>query len=436
MTDTNSQSNAALMARRNKAVPKGPFQVAAIFAAKAEGATITDVEGNTYLDFCGGIGVQNVGHNHPKVVAAIKQQAEAFIHTCFHVAPYELYVTLAERLNRTAPIDGACKTALFNSGAEAVENAIKISRSFTKRPAVVAFERGFHGRTLLAMTLTGKCTPYTAGFGPFAPEVYRLPFAPFFAAEETTDAAVESACRAALDHLASYHIEPEAIACAIVEPVLGEGGFFPIHNTGARILREWTKAHGILLVADEVQSGFGRCGALFASELKPLHPDLMTMAKSLAAGTVLSAVTGRADIMEAPGIGGIGGTYGGNPLAIAAALAVLDIIDEEKLCARAETIGRRVMDRFRALKEKHPAVSDARGLGAMCALEFRNPKTGAPDAALVKDICREALTRGLLVMSASGNAIRTLMPLTISDVDLDRGLNILAASIAACDAPR
>jgi 4-aminobutyrate aminotransferase/(S)-3-amino-2-methylpropionate transaminase len=432
MAETKSQTNAALMRRRNAAVPKGPFHVSSIFAAKAEGAIITDVEGNTYIDFCGGIGVQNVGHNHPKVVAAIKKQADAFLHTCFHVAPYESYVALAERLNAAVPIDCPVKTALFNSGAEAVENAIKTARTYTKRPAVVAFERGFHGRTLLAMTLTGKCRPYTAGFGPFAPEVYRLPYAPFFAAESAADDAVEASCVAALDRLVGYHVEPEAVACLIVEPVLGEGGFYPIHRAAAPILRKWTTENGIVLIADEVQSGFARCGAMFASERRQLAPDLITLAKSLAGGTVLSAVTGRADIMEAPGIGGLGGTYGGNPLSVAAAIAVMDVIEEENLCERAEAIGRSVMHKFRQLASEHAIIGDARGLGAMCALAFIQPDTGAPNPELVKKICREALARGLLIMSASGDALRTLMPLTISDADLDRGLDILADAIAAC----
>jgi 4-aminobutyrate aminotransferase / (S)-3-amino-2-methylpropionate transaminase / 5-aminovalerate transaminase len=431
MIKTTSKTNAELMQRRNRAVPRGPFHVAPVFAAKAEGAILTDVEGNTYIDFCGGIGVQNVGHNHPRVVAAVKQQVEAFLHTCFHVAPYESYVALAERLNRAVPIDGPCKTALFNSGAEAVENAVKIARAASGRPAVVAFERGFHGRTLMTMTLTGKCRPYTAGFGPYAPEVYRLPVDPFFAADEAPDEEVEAACRAALDHLSHYHIEPEAIACVIVEPVLGEGGFMPIHRTGARVLGAWTRENGVLLVADEVQTGFARCGALFASERRALEPDLITMAKSLAGGTVLSAVTGRADIVDAPGVGGIGGTYGGNPLSVAAALAVLDIIEEEDLCERAEAIGQEVMRRFRELMDEHPIISDARGLGAMCALELTDPATSAPCPEKVAEVCREALKRGLLVMSASGNVIRTLMPLTISDDDLEKGLDILSASIAA-----
>lgn len=417
------------MARRNDAVPKGPFHVAPIFASKAEGATLTDVEGKTYIDFCGGIGVQNVGHNHPKVVAAIKAQLEKFTHTCFHVAPYESYISLAERLNTLAPIDGPTKTAFFNSGAEAVENAIKIARAHTKRQAIIAFERGFHGRTLLAMSLTGKCTPYTVGFGPFAPEIYRLPYEPFFAPADLPDEIIEKECRAALSHLDSYHIDTSAMAALIVEPVLGEGGFIPIHPAAFKTLRKWTESKNILLIADEVQTGFARTGALFACERYQIKPDLMTMAKSMAAGAILSAVTGKADIMESPGVGGLGGTYGGNPVSCAAALAVLDVIEEEQLSDRAIEIGTTIMETFDPLAKRYDFIGSARGLGAMCGLEFINSKTGAPDVDRVKRICHEALKNGLLLMSASGNTLRTLMPLTISNEELRHGLSILSDAV-------
>lgn len=432
MSKQANNTNEQLMQRRTKAIPRGPFHVAPIFAAKALGATVWDVEGKTYLDFCGGIGVQNVGHNHPKVLEAVTKQAEAFLHTCFHVMPYEVYVRLAERLNRAAPIDGECMSVFFNSGAEAVENAVKAARVFTGRTGIAAFERGFHGRTLLAMSLTGKCRPYTAGFGPFAPEVYRLPLAPFFLNPNRGDAEVERECRRALDHLSHYHVETESLACLIVEPVLGEGGFHPIHKAAFALLRQWTADNGIVLIADEVQAGFGRCGALFACERYGVRPDLFTLAKSMAAGTVLSGVTGRAAILNAPGVGGLGGTYGGNPVACAAANAVLDIIEEEALCDRANTIGDRVMACFSRLKDTHDIVSDARGLGAMCALEIVNADTGEPDPNRVARICRAALERGLLIMSASGNVIRTLMPLTISDADLERGLAILEEAVNEC----
>lgn len=427
-------TNTELYERRIKAVPRGPFHVAPIFVARAQGALLWDVEGKEYVDFCGGIGVMNVGHNHPRVVAAIRDQAGSYLHTCFHVAAYEPYVELAERLNELVPIEAACKTALFNSGAEAGENAVKISRAATGRPAVVGFERGFHGRTLLGMTLTGKCKPYTAGFGPFAPEVYRLPYEPFFSPPNVGDSEVEGGARSALDHLGAYHVEPERIACVMMEPVLGEGGFFPAHPAALRVLRTWCAEHGIVFVADEVQSGFGRCGAMFAIERYGVEPDLVAMAKSMAGGMVLSGVTGRAEIMDAPGVGGIGGTFGGNPLACAAALAVLDVIEEERLAERALQVGATVMDRFASMKGRFRFVGDVRGLGAMCGLEVVDPVTGKPDAATASRISAEALKRGLLIMTASGNVLRTLMPLVIRDDELKRGLDALEEAMSVvCD---
>ncbi len=421
-----SISNKELVERREKAVPRGPFHVAPIFAAKAQGAKLWDVDGKEYIDFCGGIGVLNVGHNHPKVVEAVKSVADKYLHTCFHVVMYEEYVELAERINKLAPIKGAVKTAFFNSGAEAGENAVKICRSYTNRQGVVGFERGFHGRTLLGMTLTGKVKPYSAGFGPFAPEVYRLPYMPFFAtAREMSDEEVAKAANKALDNLFAYHIEPENVACVMVEPVLGEGGFRPLHCVAARILYERCKENGIVFIADEVQSGFARCGSLFAIERYELEPDMIAMAKSIAGGMVLSGVTARAEIMDAPQVGGIGGTYGGNPVSCAAGNAVLDIIEEEKLCDRANEIGERVMTRFKEFFETYDFVGDARGLGAMCCLEIIDGKSGKPDAAKTAAISKAALSKGLLIMSASGNVIRTLMPLVISDEDLEKALNIL-----------
>jgi len=420
------------MERRQKAVPRGPFNVAPIFADKAQGAKIWDVEGNEYLDFAGGIGVLNVGHNHPRVVEAVKAQADKFIHTCFHVVMYEEYVRLAERLNELAPIKGECKTAFFNSGAEAGENAVKIARAFTGRQGVVAFERGFHGRTLMGMTLTGKVKPYSAGFGPFAPEVYRLPYEPFFASHRKySDEQVAKMVNEALDHLFAYHVEPENIACVMAEPVLGEGGFKPMHCVAMRILRDRCADNGILYVSDEVQTGFSRCGATFACERYDIEPDMIAMAKSLAGGTVLSGVTARAEVMEAPQIGGIGGTYGGNPMSCAAANAVLDVIEEEGLNKRALAIGEKVMASFSKLESKHAIVGEARGLGAMCALDIVDPATGKPDAARAAAVCKAALDRKLLIMTASGNVIRTLMPIVISDADLDKGLAILEEAVAS-----
>jgi len=425
-------TNKELLERREKAVPRGPFHVAPIFAERAQGALLWDVEGREFIDFCGGIGVLNVGHNHPRVVEAVKGQADKFLHTCFHVVMYEDYVRLAERLNALMPIKGPCKTTFFNSGAEAGENAVKIARAYTKRTGVVAFERGFHGRTLLGMSLTGKCKPYSAGFGPFAPEVYRLPYMPFFAThEEMTDREVEHGVHEALDHLFAYHCEAENIAAVMAEPVLGEGGFRPMHCVAMKILRDRCRDTGILFVSDEVQSGFARCGSMFAIERYDIEPDMVAMAKSLAGGMVLSGVGGRAEIMDAPGPGGIGGTFGGNPLSCAAANAVLDVIEDENLCARAQAIGDKVMTSFRELVRTHKHAGAARGLGAMCCLEIVDPATGKPDVARAGRITKHAFDNGLLIMTASGNVLRTLMPLVITDDQLDRALGILSRAVAA-----
>ncbi|MDK2970372.1 MAG: 4-aminobutyrate aminotransferase / (S)-3-amino-2-methylpropionate transaminase / 5-aminovalerate [Candidatus Sumerlaeota bacterium] len=432
MSSSAKQTNAELLKRRLDAIPRGPFNVAPIFVERAEGARLWDVEGKEYIDFCGGIGVMNVGHNHPRVVEAVKKQADKFLHTCFHVVMYEEYVRLAERLNRLVPINGPCKTTFFNSGAEAGENAVKISRAYTKRTGVVAFERGFHGRTLLAMTLTGKVKPYASGFGPFAPDVYHLPYGPFFAnPKEYTDAEVERMCHEALDHLFAYQVAPENTACIIAEPVLGEGGFLPMHHVAMKILREKCTELGIVYVSDEVQSGFGRCGAMFAIERYQIEPDMVAMAKSMGGGLVLSGVTARAEIMEAPQVGGIGGTYGGNPIACAAGNAVLDIMVEEKLPERAQKIGEKTRTAFAQLEAKHAFLRNSRGLGAMCAIEVVDSASGKPDAAKAGALVKAALDRGLLLMTASGNVIRTLMPLVITDSELDRALALLAEAADA-----
>lgn len=423
-------TNKTLMERRQAAVPRGPFNVNPVFVARAEGAKLWDVEGKEYIDFCGGIGCANVGHNHIKVVDAVKKQADQFLHTCWHVAMYSQYVHLAERLNQLVPIPETNMTAFFNSGAEACENAVKIARTHTGRQAVVSFERGFHGRTLMGMTLTGKVRPYTEGFGPFAPEVYHLPWQPFFGQPPgRAYSDVASDAQAALEDFFSYRTEAENVACVILEPVFGEGGFYPVHPAALSMLRKVTKEHGILLITDEVQSGFGRCGRLFASEHYHLTPDMMVMAKSLAAGMPLSAVTAPEEIMNSVKIGGIGGTYGGNPVACAAAHAVLDIMEEEKLPERARKIGAKVMTVFRKLATTYDQVRNPRGLGAMCAIDIVDPETGCGSKDIASKVLAAARESGLLVMTASGCVLRTLMPLTITDAELDKGLEILSKAI-------
>lgn len=427
---SSEMNNEKLFQRRAEAIPKGPFNVAPIFADHAKGAELWDVEGKRYIDFAGGIGTLNVGHNHPRVVAAIRDQAEKLIHSCWHVVMYEPYLRLAERLNELSPIAGTKRTVFFNSGAEAVENAVKISRIFTKRNGVVAFERGFHGRTLLGMSLTGKVRPYSLGFGPFAPEIYHLPYRPFFdPPAEWSDEQIEAAATAALDDLFHFQIDATDVACVVVEPVLGEGGFYPIHPAAMRVLRRTCTDNEIVFISDEVQSGFGRCGSMFACERYDVEPDLITAAKSLAGGMPLSAVIGRAEIMDAPHVGGIGGTYGGNPVACAAANAVLDVMESEGLAERGAKIGERVIAALQEMESRHETVGGARGLGAMCAIDIVDPGTGAADPVRTAAVISEARDKGLLLISASGNVIRTLMPLVITDEQLEEGLGILSEAI-------
>ncbi len=428
--------NATLLERRLRAVPRGPFHVATIFVTRAEGSRVWDADGNQYIDFCGGIGALNVGHNHPKVVRAVREQIDRFMHTSWHVAMYESYLTLAERLNALAPVAKApgssVMSCFFNSGAEAVENAVKVARYVTRRDGVVAFERSFHGRTLMAMSLTGKVHPYTAGFGPFAPEVYRLPYQPFFGRPKgaaRADSEVSAACHEALDRLFAYHVDKASVACILLEPVLGEGGFLPLHMAAARVLRDACRESGILPIADEVQTGFGRCGQLFASGHFDLQPDIMIFAKSIGGGMPLSGISGRSEILDAPHVGGIGGTFGGNPIACAAGNAVLDVMQEEDLPARALVIGARVMSVFEALVSSGGAAGVARGLGGRCGLEIVDPKTGTPDPERAKTIVARCHAEGLLIMTASGTVLRTLMPLNIPEEDLERGLAILERSV-------
>jgi 4-aminobutyrate aminotransferase/(S)-3-amino-2-methylpropionate transaminase len=416
------------MARAEHAIAK-PLQVyLPIFAARALNATITDVDGNTFVDFAGGVGVVNVGHCHPRVVEVIQEQAARFVHTDFTVVPYESYVAVAERLGALAPITAPTRAAFFNSGAEAVENAVKIARLHTGRPAVIAFEAGFHGRTLLAMTMTSKVHPYKTGMGPFAPEVYRAPFPNAYRGPSAAEALAE------LDRMFHTHVSPEHVAALVFEPQLGEGGFVPAPLEFVEGLRAICDRHGIVMVADEVQTGFGRTGRMFAMEHYGIEPDLIVVAKSIAAGLPLSGVIGRAEIMDSPHMGAIGGTYIGNPVALTAALAVLDVFAEEDLVARAELVGDQIRERMLSWQERWPTVGDVRGLGAMLAIELvHDPLTKEPGPELAAAVIKAALQRGLILLKAgvSGNCIRVLCPLTIEDAVLDEGLAAWEDALAA-----
>jgi 4-aminobutyrate aminotransferase/(S)-3-amino-2-methylpropionate transaminase len=424
-----------LMARREAAVPRGPFHATPVFVQEAHGATLTDVDGNRLLDFAGGIGCLNVGHRAKAVVRAATQQLSRFTHGCFHVTPYEAYVSLAERLNRLAPGAFPKKTLFLSSGAEAVENAVKIARAATGRPAVLAFEDGFHGRTLLALSLTSKVHPYKAGFGPFAPEVYRAPYGYCYrCAYRLAYPECDVHCVTALEDVFKRHVEAERVAAVVVEPVLGEGGFVVPPPDWLPRLRELTARHGILLVADEVQTGFGRTGRLFAVEHAGVVPDVLVAAKSIAGGLPLSSVTGRAELMDAAGVGGLGGTFGGNPVALAAAHAVLDAMEEGTLLRRAEEIGRRVSARAGAWKERFRLVGDVRGLGAMWGIELvRDRAARVPAREETAALSRACWERGLVTITAGtyGNVVRTLMPLVIADDELEEGLGVLEAALAA-----
>jgi 4-aminobutyrate aminotransferase/(S)-3-amino-2-methylpropionate transaminase len=418
--------------RRERAVARGPFHATPIFAARAAGALVEDVDGNVFIDFAGGIGCLNVGHRPPQVLEAVREQLERFLHTCFHVTPYESYVRVAERLCALAPGAEAKKAVLFNSGAEAVENAVKIARAATGRPGVLCFEDGFHGRTLLALSLTSKIRPYKAGFGPFVPSIHRLPYAYCYrCAYAQTFPDCRLHCAERLEAIFAREVDPASVAALVVEPVLGEGGFVvPPAGWLARI-HELCRAHGILLIADEVQTGFGRTGKIFAVEHTGVVPDLLVCAKSLAGGLPLGAVVGRAELMDAPPVGGLGGTFGGNPVACAAALAVLDLLNPE-LLARAAWIGERFAARGARWLERHAAVGDVRGLGAMWALELvRGRGDRTANKAATAAVQRAALERGLLLISAGtyGNVIRTLMPLSIPDDQLEEGLDVLDAAL-------
>jgi len=397
-----------ILERKERVVAEPLSVYLPLVIAEGRGATLVDVDRNTFLDFSGGVGCMNVGHSHPRVVEAIREQAERFTHTDFTIVPYENYVALAERLVELVPISGDIRAAFFNSGAEAVENAVKFARSHTKRPAVIAFEGGFHGRTLLALSLTSKTHPYKAGLGPFAPEIYRVAF------NDLAD----------LERAFKTRVAAEEVAAIVFEPVQGESGFIPAEPDFVAGLRRICDEQGIVLVADEVQTGFCRTGRVFAMEHFGVEPDLMTIAKSIAAGLPLSGVVGRAEIMDAPGDSAVGGTYVGNPLAIAAAHAVLDVIAEEEIAERAEEIGERIRSQMESWRERFPAVVDVRGLGAMLALELG--RDGRPDADSATRVAEAAARRGLLLLKAGihGNCIRVLVPLVIADGALDEALGV------------
>ena len=421
-------SNAALMARRHAAVARGVGQTHEIFISRGSNAELWDVEGRRYVDFAGGIAVLNTGHCHPDISAAVKAQIDLYSHTCFQVVAYEPYIELAERLNALAPGDFAKKSIFLSTGAEAVENAVKVARAYTKRPGVIAFTGGYHGRTMMTLGLTGKVAPYKVGFGPFPGEVFHALFPNALHGVSVADALHS------VELLFKNDIEPERVAAFIVEPVQGEGGFNvapPEFVTGLRALAD---RHGILLIADEVQTGAGRTGTWFACEQWPVAPDLITTAKSMAGGVPISGLVGRAEVMDAPGPGGLGGTYAGSPIGCAAALAVLKVFETEKLLERSKTLGERLTAGLRAIAAGEPAIGDVRGLGAMVAIElFEQGDLSRPAATLTRNVVAEAARRGLILLSCGtyGNVIRVLVPLTASDLLVDEGLSILADSFAA-----
>jgi 4-aminobutyrate aminotransferase/(S)-3-amino-2-methylpropionate transaminase len=413
----------ALLARRNAAVPQGPFNIAPIFIERGEGATVADVDGNVLLDFSGGLGSLNLGHANRKVVESVITQARKFLHACFHIAQYEPYVALAEKLNAITPGQFAKKTLLVNSGAEAVENAVKIARYYTKRPAVVGFEHGFAGRTLLAMSLTSKVMPYKFGFGPFAPEVYRLPY-PYEYRGEGAD----------FDEFFHTHVDAKQVACVVMELVTGEGGFIVPPKRYVQALSKFCKDNGILFVADEIQTGFARTGKMFASEHYGIEPDIVSMAKSLAGGMPLSAVTGRAEVMDSVHVGGLGGTYGGNPVACAAALATIEEIERLNLPMRAQKIGENLRSRMLEWQKKRPVIGDVRGLGAMMAMELvTDRQTKEPAKEFTLALINRCLEHGVILIYAGthSNVLRFLVPLVITDGQLDEGLDVIEKQLLA-----
>ena len=418
---TNPVTNSDLHNRRLAATPRGIGVMANFFIDKALNSEVWDIEGRRFIDFGGGIAVLNTGHRHPKIIAAIQAQLERFTHTCYQVLPYESYVTLAERINKLTPGTHAKKTCFFSSGAEGAENAVKIARASTGRPGIIAFSGAFHGRTLMACALTGKVVPYKVGFGPFPADVYHIPF-PMALHGVTVADSIN-----ALHALFKADVDPKRIAAIMIEPVQGEGGFYVAPPELMRALRKECDEHGILLVMDEVQTGFGRTGKLFATEHFDVIPDMMVMAKSLAGGMVLSAVCGKAEAMDGPAPGGLGGTYAGNPLAIAAAHAVLDVMEEEKLVERANDLGEKLVARLKKAQKNVPSLKEIRGLGSMIAAEFYDPATDEPSTDAMKRVQAAALEEGLILLSCGVyvNALRFLYPLTIQDAVFDEALDIL-----------
>jgi 4-aminobutyrate aminotransferase/(S)-3-amino-2-methylpropionate transaminase len=420
-------SNSDLQQRRVAAVPRGVSNSLAVFADKARNAELWDVEGRRYIDFASGIAVLNTGHVHESVKQALHAQIERFTHSCFQVTPYESYIALAEQLNRIVPGAGPKKTIFFSTGAEAVENAVKIARYYTKRSGVIAFTGGFHGRTLACISLTGKTLPYKAGFGPMLPEVYHVPYPMAYHGVSAEDSFF------ALEQLFKASIDPARVAAIIIEPVQGEGGFYIAPPDFLRRLRALCDQHGIVLIADEIQSGFARTGKMFAIEHAGVEPDIVTMAKSLAGGVPLSAVTGKAEIMDSPPAGGLGGTYAGSPLGCAAGLAVLETLQRERLSERADRLGAVMVSRLKQLQTRHACIGEVRALGMMIAIELvKNRRADAPDAELTKALVQAAGRRGLIILSCGlySNVIRFLAPLTIEESLLDEGLLILEQALA------
>ncbi|HUS96643.1 MAG TPA: 4-aminobutyrate--2-oxoglutarate transaminase [Hyphomicrobiaceae bacterium] len=424
-------NNSELQRLRESAVPRGVSTMLPVFAERALNAEIWDVEGRRYIDFASGIAVLNTGHMHPKVTEAVKAQLGKFSHSCFQVTPYENYLRLADRLNRLVPGESAKKTIFLSTGAEAIENAIKIARAHTGRPAVVAFSGAFHGRTMMGMALTGKVVPYKVGFGPFPAEIYHLPFPIAY------HGVSEEQSLASLETLFKADVEAERIAAMIIEPVQGEGGFYIASPSFLQKLRAICDQHGIVLIVDEIQTGFARTGRMFAVEHAGIEPDLVVMAKSLAGGYPLSAVTGRAEIMDAPLPGGLGGTYAGSPIGCAAADAVLDVIADEGLCERADVIGAMMVDELRAMQRTNllaPVIGDIRALGAMVAVELvANGDANSPDTELTKSLVHEAAERGLIILACGvrSNVIRFLVPLTAPDEIVREGLAVFKDSLSS-----